>query len=125
MPANPSRFLISNDWDPKIPLREWCTCPHCLVVWTHKETMNDKADWEWAKERYTEPTTCSECGTVSVAIRKEERKSLPRHIRNEDRRIIVADAKDVSDTSQLPSEVEVPTSSRRWWSRKSREEHDS
>ena len=123
MPANPSRFLISHDWDPKTPLREWCTCPHCLVVWTHKETMHDKADWEWAKAHYSEPTTCSECHTISVPIRKDERKSLPFRMRNEKRRIISGPE---PDSESPPVETAEPPSVRRapWWSRKSREERE-
>ena len=123
MPANPSRFLI-REFDLKTPLREWCTCPHCLVVWTHKETMHHDKDWEWARAHYSDPYICPECGTMSVPIRKQERKTLPRRIRNEDRRIISGPLIDNAPSEAPPAVTpqEPPRTSR--GSRLAREERD-
>ncbi len=103
MPQNPSRFLV-REFDLKTPLREWCTCPKCLVVWTHRETMDHGADWTWAKERYSGPTRCSECGTISAAVTQEQRRSSPRNLRNEDR-VIVTNLSGATSVTDVPTLV--------------------
>ena len=68
---SPSSFEVST-WgtDRYMSLREYCTCPQCQVVWTHKETGNLDADWQWAKTHYQSAYPCPECGLITAALVK-------------------------------------------------------
>ncbi len=48
----------------ELALKDVCTCPGCHTVWAHKDSKN------WIVEHFgsrTQPVTCPECGTQSVA----------------------------------------------------------
>ena len=66
---SPSAWQVySLGTDSYIELREFCTCPVCRTVWTHKETGDMKQDWQWARRHYQAPFRCSECGWTTEAI---------------------------------------------------------
>ena len=69
--TNPSASSVRT-WgtDAYIELRQYCTCPGCHVVWTHKETGNVDADWQWAKPHYQSAYLCPECGLITEALVK-------------------------------------------------------
>ena len=48
-------------------LRNYCSCPHCGIVWTHYETRRVKEDWQWAKKHYAWVMRCEACGQWSEA----------------------------------------------------------
>ena len=81
--SNPSGLFGESDaW---LPLREYCTCPGCNVVWTHLESSDQKADWAYAKKHYSQEVQCMECGLVTESIPKQ---SLWQTIRGEWRRTV-------------------------------------
>lgn len=57
-----------NGRDDYMPIREYCTCPGCRMVWSHLETGHVRADAKWATERYYRAYTCENCGLTSEQI---------------------------------------------------------
>lgn len=51
--------------DPMKPIRQYCTCPACQVIWPHKEWGSYTDNWQDARRRYAQRVTCPECGAVS------------------------------------------------------------
>ena len=60
--------------DAMKPIREYCTCPACQVVWAHKEWGTYGDNDREAKRRYGERVTCPECGAASEPATKENAK---------------------------------------------------
>lgn len=89
MPINPSAWT-NKEFDPLNPIRQFCTCPHCLLVWTHQETFNHKHDWIWAHDHYDGPIQCPECDTISEMIPVKDLRFRDR-IRGNVRRAIAPD----------------------------------
>ena len=51
-------------WVYEVAMKQECTCPNCQIVWAHQ----DAKDWIIAHfGSTTDPVTCPECGTQSVA----------------------------------------------------------
>lgn len=69
---NPSNWDVAV-WgvDSYSEIRDYCTCPGCQTVWGHKETGNFRDDAKAARERYSAPTKCGDCGLVTEAIPKQ------------------------------------------------------
>lgn len=83
---NPSTSEIAT-WgtDRYVRIREFCTCPNCRTVWSHKESGNRASDEKEAAEKYSGPTKCGECGFVTEAIPKP---SIWQEVRSEYRRTV-------------------------------------
>jgi hypothetical protein len=79
--------MAYNAWQPNwgddtsqwVWLRNYCSCPHCGIVWEHFETARTKTeDWPWAKSHYGTVTQCAHCGQWSE-VRDHWRKGLRRY----------------------------------------------
>ena len=77
--------------DAWMTLREFCTCPVCHVVWTHKETRDIKQDWHWARLHYQAPFRCTECGWTTEAI---PRPTFRQFFRGEVRQLVETEEDD-------------------------------
>ena len=66
-------------------IREFCTCPGCRVVWSHRETGDIRADELWAIEHYGKAVTCPECGLTTKPI---EGQTFRQRLRSEWRQIV-------------------------------------
>ncbi len=95
------------DDSPWAYLRNYCSCPHCGMMWAHYETSRVKADWQWAKKRYGSQTRCETCGQWS---------SLRDHwLKGPIRRKIPAPQPQAPSTPK-PPESSAPA----WWHRTTR-----
>ncbi len=99
---------MPNDYDLKTSLREWCTCPQCLVVWEHPETTNDGADWAWVKARYGGPMACDVCGTLSEPVPRNQKRGLAKLLGNDMRRVIEAPRTDTPPNRTMHPEEREP-----------------
>lgn len=87
-PGRVPRRHVPNHYDLKTSLREWCTCPTCFLVWTHPETTNDGADWDWVKARYGSSVTCPNCGATSEPVPRNQKRGLTKVFGGDMRRLI-------------------------------------
>ena len=68
--------------DIKDQVRQFCSCPHCEIVWEHREWGSLKADWADARNRYGSWVKCGNCGTVSEPQSRENTGWFKRNFGN-------------------------------------------
>ena len=112
---------IPVDFDLKTSLREWCTCPHCYLVWEHPETTNDRGDWDWVKARYMGRIPCPQCGAISEAVLWENKRGMAKVFGNQSRHLVSVPNED----QNIYDPLEQPLTQHHQKERLFREEHDS
>ncbi len=107
-PRRPGPYMPPQ-FDLKTSLRQWCTCPHCLIVWDHPETTYDRGDWDWVKARYMGPTPCPQCGAISEITPRDHKRGLAKIFGNQARHLVSIPGEERGPQEPPSSSEPMPT----------------